>query len=182
MLNLLFNFHVFSVFQQHGMSQYPSFYVKPVYRKEDQEELAKTGEIQKLTHVPTRAALNDQTCSLAHDSTVKYCLPRICLFLYSLFITCSLFINYVMREGKKTLARELVEKAFENIKRIQLERYHKASPENKNSFELNPKQIFHNAVSNCKPVLALTPIKRGGVKYQVTNVIASYSVFLELIF
>lgn len=54
------------------MSQYPSFYVKPVHRKEQQEELTKTGEIQKLAHIPTRAALNDQTCSEFHDDAVKY--------------------------------------------------------------------------------------------------------------
>lgn len=72
-----------------------------------------------------------------------------------------------MREGKKVLARELVETAFENVKRIQLEKYHKASEEEKSTIELNPKQVFHKAVLNCKPVLALTPIKRGGVTYQV---------------
>lgn len=72
-----------------------------------------------------------------------------------------------MKEGKKTLARELVEKAFEQIKRIQLERYQKASDEEKNTIELNPRKIFYDAVLNCKPVLTLTPIKRGGVKYQV---------------
>lgn len=72
-----------------------------------------------------------------------------------------------MKDGRKILARELVEKAFEKIKRIQLERYHKALADEKSSIELNPKQIFHNAVINCKPVLTLTPIRRGGVKYQV---------------
>lgn len=72
-----------------------------------------------------------------------------------------------MKDGRKILARELIEKTFETIKRIQLEKYHKASPEDKNSIELNPKQIFFKAVSNCKPILALTPIKRGGVTYQV---------------
>lgn len=54
------------------MSQYPSFYINPVYRKEEQESLGKTGELQKLTHIPTRAALNDQTCSETHDSAIKY--------------------------------------------------------------------------------------------------------------
>lgn len=53
------------------MSQYPSFYVKPIYQKKEQENLSKTGEIQKLAHVPTRAALNDQTSSLNHDDLIK---------------------------------------------------------------------------------------------------------------
>lgn len=72
-----------------------------------------------------------------------------------------------MKKGEKILARNLVEKSFEKIKRIQLEKYHKASAEEKDTIKLNPKQIFLDAVVNCKPVLALTPIKRGGVKYQV---------------
>lgn len=149
------------------MSQYPSFYTKPVYRKEQQEELAKTGEIQKLTHVPTRAALNDQTCSQYHNDLVKYAYQSTEFYCQLFNFFFSLFINYVMRDGRKVLARELVEKAFENIKRIQIERYHKASHEDRKSIVLDPKQIFQNAVLNCKPVLYLTPIKRGGVTYQV---------------
>lgn len=73
-----------------------------------------------------------------------------------------------MRHGLKTLARDLVEKALEKVKRIQLEKYHKAdSEDDKKRIELNPKVIFHKAVLNCKPVLYLQPIKRGGVTYQV---------------
>ncbi|RZC33713.1 28S ribosomal protein S7, mitochondrial, partial [Asbolus verrucosus] len=129
---------------------YPSYYIKPVHKKEVQDELAKSGELQKLVHMPTRAALNDQTCSPAQDDLIN------------------LFINYIMRDGLKVLARDLVERAFENIKRIQLEKYHKcASEEDKQKIELNPRVIFHQAVENCKPILNLTPIKRGGVRYQV---------------
>lgn len=53
------------------MSQYPPYYVKPIYKKEKQEELFKTGEAQKLTHIPTRAALIDQSSSVFHDEYVK---------------------------------------------------------------------------------------------------------------
>lgn len=73
-----------------------------------------------------------------------------------------------MEDGKKWLARSLVEKAFENIKRKQIERYHLAtSVEEKAKIILNPKEILHKAVENCKPLLQLTPIKRGGITYQV---------------
>lgn len=54
------------------MSQYPKYYEKPVYNSSLQNELIKTGEIQKLVHVPIRAALVDQTCSQLHDEKVKY--------------------------------------------------------------------------------------------------------------
>lgn len=75
-----------------------------------------------------------------------------------------------MRHGRKMLARNLVEKTFENIKRMQLEKYHKAkTEEGKTKIELDPKAVFHKAVGNCRPVLSLQPIKRGGVKYQVRN-------------
>lgn len=73
-----------------------------------------------------------------------------------------------MEDGKKLLARSLVEKAFENIKRKQIERYHLATTaEEKAKIILNPKEILHKAIENCKPLLQLTPIKRGGITYQV---------------
>lgn len=78
-------------------------------------------------------------------------------------------INHVMEKGNKRLARQLVEKAFENIKRKQIERYHLAStPEEKAKIELNPKDILYKAVENCKPLLQLQPIKRGGITYQAS--------------
>ncbi|XP_076249971.1 mitochondrial ribosomal protein S7 [Rhynchophorus ferrugineus] len=143
--------HLFSPFiQLNGMSQYPHYYIEPIYRKEDQKELEKKGEISKYAHLPTKAAFSDHTCSSKHDPLV------------------SLFTNYVMKSGKKSLARDLLEKTFEKVKRIQLERFHKTkNEEDKNNIELNPKVIFYKAVENSKPLLQLTGIKRGGVKYQV---------------
>lgn len=72
-----------------------------------------------------------------------------------------------MKSGQKVLARDLVEKAFENVKRMQLQKYHQATDEDKQKIELNPKTVFYRAVDNCKPLLQLAPIKRGGVTYQV---------------
>ncbi|KAF5282472.1 hypothetical protein FQR65_LT14280 [Abscondita terminalis] len=132
------------------MSQYPKYYIKPIFKPDVQDDMIKSGEAQKLAHLPTRAALNDQTSSVYHDDLIN------------------LLINYVMRDGRKVLARELVEKTLEKIKRLQLERYHKAQKnEDKEKIELNPRVIVHRAILNGKPLLQLTPIKRGGVKYQV---------------
>lgn len=72
-----------------------------------------------------------------------------------------------MKSGQKALARDLVEKAFENVKRIQLERYNKANEQDRLKIETNPQNIFHKAVANSRPVLHVTPIKRGGATYQV---------------
>ncbi|XP_018563871.1 28S ribosomal protein S7, mitochondrial [Anoplophora glabripennis] len=155
---LFFNFRIIrtkspligAFIQQNGMSQYPSYYIQPVYKKEAQEDLVRIGEAQKLAHIPIRAALSDQTSSQTQDALVN------------------LFINYCMRDGLKVLARSLIEKSFENVKRMQIEKYHKCqNEEDKSKIELNPKTIFCNAIENCKPVMQLTPIKRGGVKYQV---------------
>ncbi|KAK5640697.1 hypothetical protein RI129_009244 [Pyrocoelia pectoralis] len=137
-------------FQQNSMSQYPIYYIKPIYSRDKQNKMLKTGEAQKLAHIPTRAALNDQTSSVYHNDTIN------------------LFINYVMKDGKKSLARELIEKTLEKIKRVQLEKYHKMENiKEKEKVELNPRIILYQAIVNSQPILHLTPIKRGGVTYQV---------------
>lgn len=74
----------------------------------------------------------------------------------------------IMRKGKKVLARDLLYNTFEHIKRIQIQKYHKAPPEEKESVELNPVQILYKAFENSKPVLQLVPCKKGGTVYQVT--------------
>lgn len=132
------------------MSQYPTYYIKPIYSPDKQNEMFKTGEAQKLAHIPTRAALNDQTSSVYHNDIVN------------------LLINYVMKDGKKSLARELIGKTLEKVKRVQLEKYHKMENiKEKEKVELNPRIILYQAIVNSKPILQLTPIKRGGVTYQV---------------
>ncbi|KAJ8979404.1 hypothetical protein NQ317_015834 [Molorchus minor] len=109
--------------QQNGMAVYPSYYIKPIYKKENQEEMIKSGEAQKLAHIPTRAPLNHQTCSANHDPLVD------------------LFINYCMRDGKKIVARSMAEQTFEHIKRFQLAKYHKCeNEEDKSKIELDPKK------------------------------------------
>lgn len=131
------------------MSQYPKTFQEPVFKHEKQKELDETGELSKLSHLPIRAALNDATSSVFHNERLRK------------------FTNYVMKCGNKKLARELIERGFENIKRIQLERYNLAEGEEKDAIETDPLKIFLKAVENSRPLLNLTPIKRGGVTYQV---------------
>lgn len=58
---------------------------------------------------------------------------------------------------------------FEKIKRIQIQKWHEAkTEEEKSSIECNPLVIFHQAVENGRPLLQVTPIKRGGITYQVS--------------
>ncbi|XP_011308604.1 28S ribosomal protein S7, mitochondrial [Fopius arisanus] len=131
----------YSVFHPH--------HIKPTFRKDEQERLEQSGELAKIAHMPILPPMKAETCSEFFDPVVDK------------------FINYVLRRGKKELARSLVEETFEKIKRIQLERYHKAKPEERVNIVLNPKEILHTAVINCTPVMELMPMKKGGSTYRV---------------
>lgn len=131
-------------------SQYPPTYVKPIYQPEKLNEIIESGEVKKFEFTPVKAASVNHTSSVFHDPLVRK------------------FTNYVMKTGRRALARSLVEKTFEEIKKIQIQKWNKAdTEEEKASIECNPLVIFHQAVERGRPVLQLIPIKRGGVKYQV---------------
>lgn len=131
-------------------SQYGPHFIEPVYSEQKQREIFQSGEAKKLAHLPIKAARSNEHSFVYHDPLVMK------------------FTNYVMREGKKQLARQLVETTFENVKRIQLEKYNKTKePEEKAKIEVNPLKIFYAAVENSKPLLKLMAIKRGGSTYQV---------------
>lgn len=132
------------------MSQFSSHFKYPVFKKQKQDELYASGDAAKWAHVPIRPPRNNDNDSIFHD--------------YKL----SKFTNYIMKGGRKTLARELLEKSFEKIKRMQLEKFNKAATdEERSKIETNPLKIFHQALANCRPVLNVMPVKRGGVRYQV---------------
>lgn len=62
------------------------------------------------------------------------------------------FINYVMWDGKKTLARKIVYGAFEIIK---------------NKMGREPLEVFHRALENVKPRMEVRPRRVGGATFQV---------------
>lgn len=141
-------------------SQYGPHYINPVFKKDEQEELIKSGEISKIAFMPIKATRNNDTSSVFHDHRV------------------SKMINYIMKGGNKPLARKLMSETFERIKRIQIEKYHKTqSEEEKAKIILNPVEILHNAIENVRPVLMVTPVRRGGVKYQVPVPISEKSSY-----
>jgi len=50
----------------------------------------------------------------------------------------------------------------------QIEKFHKATTDfERESLELDPKKVLQQAVDNCKPLLVMKKIFRGGVVYQV---------------
>ncbi len=62
------------------------------------------------------------------------------------------FINYIMRKGKKTIARKIVYGAFDIIKE-------KAKKE--------PLEVFEQALKNTSPILEVRPKRVGGATYQI---------------
>ncbi|XP_043283026.1 28S ribosomal protein S7, mitochondrial [Venturia canescens] len=130
-------------------SMYPPYYIKPTFKKEEIAGLIESGEVLEIAHTPILPAHTNNTSSEFHDPAVTK------------------FINFIMRKGNKILARSLLEKTFENVKRIQLKSYHSTKPENKHRIELDPVKVFHQAVENVTPIMELLKMKRGGVTYQV---------------
>ncbi|KZC07329.1 28S ribosomal protein S7, mitochondrial [Dufourea novaeangliae] len=128
---------------------FPSSYRNPIFKKDEQEKVLQSEEGITLAHMPIKSAFTSDTSSEFHDVLARK------------------FMNYIMRDGRKVLARSLLEKTFENIKVMQLEHYNKSSPEQKQYIELNPKVILERAIQNCTPILQLKKIKKGGITYQV---------------
>ncbi len=62
------------------------------------------------------------------------------------------FINYIMRDGKKSIAEWIFYSAMDLI--------------GKRTGE-DPMQVFHKAVDNVKPILEVRPRRIGGATYQI---------------
>ncbi|XP_026180141.1 small ribosomal subunit protein uS7m [Mastacembelus armatus] len=136
-------------------SRYNPYYLEPEVRKEaysrtETELTAEEKEQQLLkTLRPIKAAASGVTSSVFSDPVL------------------SKFINMMMKHGNKVLAREIMTETLETIKRKQVEKYHKAPEGKKEEIECNPYTIFHQALENCKPVVGLSSIQKGGKYYQV---------------
>ncbi|XP_012727846.2 28S ribosomal protein S7, mitochondrial [Fundulus heteroclitus] len=136
-------------------SRYNPYYLEPEVRKEaysrpESELSAEEKEERELkTLRPIKAAPNAVTSSTFDDPVL------------------SKFINMMMKDGDKILAREIMMQTLENIKSKQVEKYHKAADGKKEEIECNPYAIFHQALENCKPVVGLASIQKGGKYYQV---------------
>ncbi|KAH8328576.1 hypothetical protein KR067_011058, partial [Drosophila pandora] len=128
------------------MSVYPQHYVEPIVQKDKQIE--QKDELTKLHHIPIKAALNKSSDTVFHDDTKEK------------------LLNYITKKGNSALARTLLSKAFELIKRTQTERLNLAKGD-KDKVITNAEVLLKQAVENCRPLLQVTAIKRGGVTYQV---------------
>eukprot|EP00099_Drosophila_melanogaster_P007668 NP_001260339.1 mitochondrial ribosomal protein S7, isoform B [Drosophila melanogaster] len=128
------------------MSVYPTHYVEPIVQK--YKQLEQKNDLSKLYHVPIKAAVNKSSDTIFHDDTKHK------------------MINYITKKGNSALARTLLSKTLELIKRTQTEHMNLAKGE-KTTINTNPETLLKQAVENCRPLLQVTAIKRGGVTYQV---------------
>lgn len=84
------------------------------------------------------------------------------------FLIQSKFTNMILRDGRSMTARTVVDKTMYKIKLKQVEKLNKATTEQeKAKIETDPVKIMLKAFDNCKPILKLTPVKKGGITYQV---------------
>ncbi|XP_046827259.1 28S ribosomal protein S7, mitochondrial [Vespa crabro] len=134
---------------QRYYSVFPLRYIKPIYNKEEQQNIRVSNEIKEIINKSIKPATTTDTCSVFYDNIVNQ------------------FTNYIMRKGDKKLARSLLEETFEAIKLIQLQHYHKADPSQKNNIELDPKVIFSKAIENVTPILELKNHRKGGINYKI---------------
>lgn len=58
---------------------------------------------------------------------------------------------------------------LETIKRRQVEKYLKSPAAKRDEVECNPYAIFHQALENCKPIIGLASVQKGGKFYQVSE-------------
>ncbi|XP_073704451.1 small ribosomal subunit protein uS7m [Garra rufa] len=135
-------------------SRYNPYYLDPDPSKDarvpESELSPEQKELQELKTVrPIKAALSSDTSSSFSDPVI------------------SKFINMMMQDGNKILAREIMSQTLESIKRRQVEKYHKSPAAKKEEIECNPYTIFHQALENCKPIIGLANIQKGGKSYQV---------------
>ncbi|XP_043675979.1 28S ribosomal protein S7, mitochondrial [Vespula pensylvanica] len=134
---------------QRHYSVFPLHYIKPIYNKEEQQNLRISNEIKEIVHKSIKPAITTDTCSVFYNDIINR------------------FTNYIMRKGNKQLARSLLQETFETIKITQLKHYHQADPSQKSNIELDPKVIFIKAIQNVTPILELKNHKKGGINYKI---------------
>ncbi|KAB7508079.1 28S ribosomal protein S7, mitochondrial [Armadillidium nasatum] len=129
---------------------FPAEFQKPITDQDVLKELEDSSEFENLKFQPFLPAPISLNSSVFYDEFKER------------------FTRYVMKGGQKKLARELLEKTFYEIKKIQLKKYYEAETDSeRNEIECNPLVILKNAIENCTPMLTVKKVSRGGSVYQV---------------
>lgn len=72
-------------------------------------------------------------------------------------VTIAKFTNYIMRDGKKAVARKIIYDAFQNIS---------------DKLKADPLQVFDEAIRNVSPTMEVKGRRIGGANYQVPMVVS----------
>jgi len=73
----------------------------------------------------------------------------------------------VQKQSKAYLAQRIVQKALEDIKLTQVEKYHKVPKEEQADIELNPQRYLDSAFESVMPKIGVRPYRKGAQTYQV---------------
>lgn len=79
------------------------------------------------------------------------------------------FINCLMRDGKKSVAERIFYKTLTRLKGLELQRIHD-NPQGPP--QMDPLEIFTQAVKNAQPIVGTTPVRRGGGVQHVPSALA----------
>lgn len=130
------------------LTVWPSDWVEPVPEKQFYYDNPPVeGEAMSLTHViaaPTR-----HYYSVFHDPKLEK------------------FEKMILKQGKGSIAYQLLRDTLRNIKAVQVKKYHMAPDDVKPSIEVNPLVIFHQAIENGTPVVGVKSVKKGGATFKV---------------
>ncbi|XP_067936049.1 small ribosomal subunit protein uS7-like [Watersipora subatra] len=129
-------------------SRYPKEFLEPIVNRE--ELPSQKQDMGERVFLPVKAMNSTDKFACYHDPLVER------------------FINSCMTHGHKKTAKSIVSKAFEKIKLIQLEKWHKAdTEEDRQAVVCDPNKIFHQAFENVKPVFKLQRYIKAGTIYMV---------------
>ncbi len=78
-------------------------------------------------------------------------------------VDLSRFINYLMKDGKRTTAERILHAAFEEIKK---------------ETKMDPLTVFDKAVTNTSPLLEVVSRRVGGANYQVPHEVSPERKFI----
>ncbi len=140
---------------------WPPNFVDPVVNKADISEAKNSGEYRKKTMVPVKAAPSTATSSVFFEPDM---------------IT---FLKAMTAHGQRYPAEEQMIKMFELIKKSQLEKYYKATPERRPHIVTDPADVIRIAIENARPIMALEAVRVAGTNYQVPVPITEHRSLFE---
>lgn len=132
----------------------------PLYRDHMYHEAIENDQTDSLSYKEIRFATMWETNSPLLDDVVEK------------------YVSLILHDGRRGLKYRLMHDTFYEIKTIQYRRMLEkqasekaAAPTGRDNDEteitMNPVELFHRALNNCKPLVITKKVRRGGATYQV---------------